>query len=186
MLVFLSSFPDESRVAQYQRAIILHEELRETKSCGADPCRAAVLTPSPSPGFQERLLYIHNHIIYSRKVLSQPWGKAYEESQSPNLGVGWEQTKSNPVSPGFISLSCTCSPIHEIPQCLLIPWTVSLKYIVTKEHVTIIMNKPSILTHTWPSLSVPLWFCLVNVLCSLSCTATHTYPKMTSETIDRL
>lgn len=102
------------------------------------------------------------------------------------LRVGWEQTKSNPVSPGFIGLSCTCSPIHKIPQCLLIPWTVSLKYIVTKEHVTIIMNKPAILTHTWPSLSVPLWFCLVNVLCSLSCTATHTYPKMTSETVDRL
>ena len=85
VLVFLSSFLDESRVAQYPRAIILSEELRETRSCGTVPCRAAVLTP-PSPGFQARHLFIHDPFIYSREMLSQPCGQANEESQSPNIG----------------------------------------------------------------------------------------------------
>lgn len=58
-------------------------------------------------------------------------------------------------------------PINQIPQSLLIPCTMALKYLVTMEYVTMIMNQPIyFLTHTWSSLSASLWSYLANDLCS--------------------
>lgn len=63
-------------------------------------------------------------------------------------------------------------PTHQIPQSLLIPCTMALKYLVTKECVCNHDYEPTpilFLTHTWSSLSASLWSYLANDFCSHGC-----------------